>query len=212
MTPRPLRYVLVTDGSSDACLVHPIDWLLRSFGWYEIEGRWADLRALAELGTSLSARIGLALEYYPADLIFIHRDAEREPLDRRIEEIEAALESIAHTCEHVCVVPVRMTEAWLLHDADAIRAASGNPNGRAPLELPALKHLEDRADPKEILKTALLTASEARGRVRKQKVRDFGRMRHRVAELIEDYGPLRALPAFSRLEDDLEVTLEALGA
>jgi hypothetical protein len=40
----------------------------------------------------------------------------------------------------VCVVPVRMMEAWLLIDEMAIRRVAGNPNGRIPIELPVLNN------------------------------------------------------------------------
>jgi hypothetical protein len=40
---------------------------------------------------------------------------------------------------HIPVVPVRMTEAWLLADEFAIRSAPGNPNGTQSLDLPDLR-------------------------------------------------------------------------
>jgi hypothetical protein len=185
--------------------------LLRSLGSPHIEGEWADLRVLSKPAPTLIDRVRLALDHYPADLIFIHRDAEKQPREGRVAEITAAVAALGRPIVHVCIIPVRMTEAWLLHDEAAIRRAAGNPNGTCALEIPAVKRLDALADPKSVLKQALLTASEATGRLRKRKARDFGVMRHRVAELIDDYAPLRSLPAFQALEADLGHVLDPHG-
>lgn len=211
MPTRPLRYLLITDGSSDSCLKYPIEWLLRSHGCGFVEGEWADLRALPESATTLPERVRVALAYYSAELIFVHRDAEGQSIDDRVTEIRTAVAALGDSIPYVCVVPVRMTEAWLLHDKLAICVAAGKPKGGRDLELPPIKQLERLADPKTVLRDALLTASEATGHRRRRKLRDFGVMRHRVAELIDDYGPLRALDGFARLEADLGGTLEGLG-
>lgn len=205
---RRLRYVLVTDGSSDACLLRPIQWLLAENGWRGAQGRWADLRLVPDPGTDLAQRLRLALALYPSDVLFVHRDSEAAALASRIDEIERAVAAVGVSVPHVCIVPVRMTEAWLLHDESAIRGAAGKPKGRTPLRIPAGKRLEQLADPKSILRDALLTASEASGERLRKKRKEFGSMRYRVAELITDYAPLRALEAFRRFEHDLQQVLE----
>ena len=79
-------------------------------------------------------RIEFALEAYPCDCLFIHRDAERDPtrIPRR-EEIQKAIESLEcqDAVPHVCVVPIRMTEAWLLFDEAAIQRAAGTPTEKS---------------------------------------------------------------------------------
>jgi hypothetical protein len=57
----------------------------------------------------------------------------------------------------VCVIPVKMTEAWLLIDEKAIREAAGNPKGRQPLNLPKPSKTEELSDPKETLKPIFRT-------------------------------------------------------
>lgn len=210
MQPRPLRYTLLCDGSSDALLRHPIEWSLRSMGWYEVEGEWADLRVIPDVGRGLPARIKTSLTHYAGELLFVHRDAEGDPMSLRVAEIRAAAERVGLRIPHVCVVPVRMTESWLLHDEAAIRSAAGRPHGNVGLDLPKLKLLEKLPDPKAVLRDALLEASEATGRLRRRKIRDFGVMRARVAELIADYGDLRALAAFERFEHELRTVLQSL--
>lgn len=207
---KSLRYVLVTDGSSDACLLSPIEWLLRELGWRNVEGRWADLRDVPGIGSGLAERLRVALAIDAADLVFVHRDAEAEGLVKRTQEIEVAVRAAGCSVPHVCVVPVRMTEAWLLHDEVAIRVASGKPNGRSKLPVPPVRRLEELSDPKSVLLDALLVASESHGGRLKSKRKGLGRMRLRVAELITDYAPLRVLEAFSRFEHDLGQALERL--
>ena len=201
-----IRYTLLCDGSSDKVLTYVIDWALHQ-QHIEIESsECADFRQMPKPPRGLAERAWLALEMWPCDLLFVHRDAEREPLEARLEEIRKALD--IHRRQYVPVVPVRMTEAWLLHDHAAIRRAAGNPNGRADLRLPRTRRLEKTGDPKEVLWSALEAASEAKGRRLKKVRQSKYERRLAVAEFIDDWGPLRALPAFSRFLDDLEDALK----
>lgn len=138
-----LRYTLLSDGSSDRALLPILNWLLRSHqSDFAVQPQWADLRRLPKQEQlNLSTRIKSSLELYPCDLLFIHRDAEKESRQKRVEEVRKALEQVGETVSQfpfVCVIPVRMTEAWLLFDEVAIRKASGNPRGKQILQLPAL--------------------------------------------------------------------------
>ncbi len=107
----------------------------------------------------------------------------------------------------VCIVPVRMTEAWLLFDGTAIRKAADNPNGRVALKLPPVRRVEDLPDPKQMLHEALEIASEKTGRRLEQFRRDLPRRVQRVAEFIADFEPLRAVPAFHEFEEEVRRTL-----
>ena len=93
-----------------------------------------------------------------------------------------------------------MTEAWLLIDEKAIRQAADNPNGTERLELPPIQKLESLPDPKQWLHEALVLASEKKGRRLQQFKRDLPSRIHRVAALIDDFSPLRRLPAFQQFE------------
>ena len=73
----PLRYSLLTDGSSDACLTWVLDWLIEQVSKPLFVGEWADLGWLPDPPRSLVDRIRCCLEDYPCDLLFIHRDAEK---------------------------------------------------------------------------------------------------------------------------------------
>lgn len=152
----------------------------------------------------LSQRIERSLELYPCDVLFVHRDAERASVATRVREVDDALRrsSNPETLPVVTVVPVRMTEAWLLIDEGALRVAAGNPRGRQPLRVPAVRELEGLANPKRVLHDLLREASGLRDRRRRLEHfnRDLGRCVHRVAEQIENFSPLRQLGAFQALE------------
>src|SRR5690606_18674132 len=89
---------------------------------------FADVRA-----TPLVERLTSSVRLYPCDVLVVHRDAERDPVDLRLAEIERARSSARIEGSLVPVVPVRMTEAWLLFDESAIRRAADNPNGTVDL-------------------------------------------------------------------------------
>jgi len=200
-----IQYTLLSDGSSDQALLPILSFVLRERGAETVEPQWADIRRLREPPQALPDKIRVAYDLYPCDLLFVHRDAERDGHEFRREEIIRALDAAGMDVASVCVVPVRMTETWLLIDEGAIREAAGRPRGRAVLNLPQLRRLEEEADPKAVLRQALRDASELRGR----RLRDFPvtqRVR-RVAELIGDYSALRGLSAFRALEREVQMAL-----
>jgi hypothetical protein len=142
------------------------------------------------------------VELYPCDVLFVHRDAEKERIEVRDTEIRVAVENAsASGCKlpAVAIVPVRMTEAWLLFNETAIRQAAGNPNGKAALNLPTIKKIEGRPDPKKELQKALQVASELKGR----RLKKFNSTQAfwRVVDFLDDFSPLRELHAYSVFED-----------
>lgn len=207
-----LKFTLLTDGSSDEVLIRHLQWLVRRHlaPTMTIQSEWADLRSIHPKPADLSERIERAVDLYPCDLLFVHRDAERQDPQLRYDEIAGAIESISSLkAPTVAVVPVRMQEAWLLFDESAIRKAAGNPNGRDALGLPSLRTIETLADPKSVLFQRLRTASCLTGR-RLKRFRDRQAAR-RVAEYIEDFSPLLKLDAFRKLDSDIEAEFQRRG-
>ncbi len=203
-----LRFTLVSDGSSDRVLLPILRWLLRQHSGRAFQSQWADLRGLRVPPRGLLEKIGRAIELYPCELLFVHRDAESEDHGAREREIQRHLENFAEQ-PAVCVVPVRMQEAWLLFDGAKLRQAADNPRGRTSLALPQLERLESVPDPKRLLHDLLRAASELRpGRLRRF---DPAPRVHRLAELLDDFAPLRRLPAFARLESDVAQLLGERG-
>jgi hypothetical protein len=203
-----IDFVLTSDGGSDRTLLPPIKWLLRrTFSQIPINGEWAEISRFHYFPQSLAERICITIEVYHPDILFIHRDAEAQDPNFRYEEISRAIAEVRRkspdiSIPHICVVPIRMTEAWLLFDEQAIRKAAGNPRGRIPLELPPIIRLETIPDPKGLLFSRLYSASELTGRKRERF--DLKKCRYLVAEYIEDYSPLFALSAFKRLHEDIK--------
>jgi hypothetical protein len=208
-----LRYTLLSDGSSDRALIPLLTWLLREHHVEcAIQAEWADLRRLPSARRTLADRIKLSLELYPCDLLFVHRDAEKEPHQVRITEIHNAVNEAAEAISLppiICVVPVHMQEAWLLFNESAIRRAAGNPHGRQRLNLPRLDELERLPDPKHHLQELLREASGLSGRRRKKLLVSL--YAQRVLELIDDFAPLRRLAAFNALEGEARRVIEANG-
>jgi hypothetical protein len=170
-----------------------------------MHSQWVDLRRFPKPPRRLTDKIRFALDWFPCDLLCVHRDAETVGLQKRRLEIEQAVSAVSVdrglVPPAVCVVPVRMMEAWFVFDESALREAAGNPNGRQPLALPAMKRVEDIADPKECLHDLLTVASGLQGRRRRSF--NVEASVHRLAEIIDDFSPLRPLPAFQSLEDDV---------
>ncbi len=206
-----IRYTLLSDGSSDDALLPVLTWLLIEHRvTCAIQAEWADLRPLPNPPKRLTDRIQTAVDLYPCQLLFVHRDAEAQSYGVRKGEILAALAKLPFSPPPaVCVVPVRMQEAWLLIDECALRRASGNPNGIQPLPLPDLAGLERLPDPKQVLYDLLRQASGRSGR-RLKKLR-LNQCAKRVADYVTGFESLRALPAFQALENDVEQLVQERG-
>lgn len=203
----PFRYTLIADGPSDRCLLPIVDWVLSGTPAASgVARQVADFRHLMEPPTGLVARIRLSFEQYPCDLLFVHRDAEAERRETRVEEIRAASEAAA-VSEYVPVVPVRMTEAWLLIDEHAIRLSADNPNGTNPLPLPTIGNLEAIPDPKRVLHECLLAACELGRRRREQFRKRISERVQRVASVISDFRPLEQLSAFRAFRSETNLAV-----
>ena len=191
---------LLADGSSDRVLLPILQWLLDQHCPAANELHFAEY--LPSEPTTLTERIGAALDYYPCHLLLVHRDAEGDDPALRQVQIDAAWAGCNPAVQLVSVVPVRMTEAWLLADEAAIRGAAGNPSGVAAFDLPKPGKLEQHNNPKAALFEALRTASGRSG----ARLKGFHpeSRRHRVTELMATFAPLRTLPSFERLEAQLQ--------
>jgi len=191
---------LVTDGSSDKLLAPLIELLFSVHTELAYQVRCAE--GLPPLSDGLTARIDSALALFPCDFLFVHRDAEGVDAMTRQQEIEINWRNSQQSAVLICVVPVRMTEAWLVVNEKPIREAVGNPNGIEPLGLPAAKNIESLPDPKFILFDALKAASGLNAS-RKRRFNPHP-YRHRVSELTDDLEPLRKLSSFRHLEAQVQ--------
>lgn len=208
------RITLLADGPTDRALAPIIQWLwAQHFPQDSVELQFADFSATKLAGSrKVADRLKPALDLFPCDVLFIHRDAEKDPPERRYEEVEDAILGLPpHTRPpHVCVVPVKMSEAWMLSDESAIRKAAGNPNGQDELKIPSVAKWESLPDPKQLLYSLLSDACGLPAR-RRQRF-NAARAANLVTGFTDDFTPLRRLAAFQRLEREVRELSEALRA
>ena len=200
-----LNLALVCDGTSDLCLGDFIIWLMDTH-FPEAAFRVVPANEVIPAKGPLSLRLQRAVDLYKPDVIFCHRDSERASLLDRINEIENAAGDLEVPA--VAIVPVRMLEAWLLFDVNAVRTAAENKNGTAPITLPALAAVESIANPKQVLFDALQNATGLS--VRRRRVFNEKRARSLVSGYIDDFSPLRRLSSFQRFEDRFRHVLNVI--
>ncbi|MEZ3181069.1 hypothetical protein KYY02_20950 [Streptomyces pimonensis] len=144
------------------------------------------------------------------DLVIIHRDSDGNPPERRRSEIAEAVNEVSPGLAHVPVIPVRMLEAWLLLNQAAIREVAGNPNGKVALDLPKPARVESVPDPKALLKQAIATASEEKGRRLEKLRRRFPENRARLLQMLDREGPVQQLASWQSFTHDLRESLSGL--
>lgn len=205
-----MRFVLICEGSSDAPLSNHIRCLLVECGCARPRGD------VFHRGSRIGDKVREAVNRSSdLDLLFVHRDADSAGAEARLREIEAGVrEGVGDTLpsglRHVAVVPVRMTEAWLLLDEAAIRKVVGKPNGVTPLGLPPAAKVETTPDPKEVLRNALLAAVETTGRRRRKFRREFPRLRRSLLEDLPLGGQLASLPSWNAFRSATQAALAKL--
>lgn len=207
-----VRFLLVCEGSSDGALVHHIRKLLVENGATGADGSPYHSRA------PLSKKVNQGLD--PSDLpdlLFVHRDADHHRdtaaagARKRYSEIADAVQSASHGSRYVGIVPVRMTEAWLLVNASEIRRVAGKPDSRCDLHLPAIQNIEKLADPKKLLKEVLFRAGSPKGKRREKDFKSsFGEHRRQLIENLSVGGPLECLDSWVQFRKDTIAALQAL--
>jgi hypothetical protein len=202
------RALLIADGSSDLPLSSHIARLAAGLGRpievVPVSGDRLKCRSVQD-------RVRKVLREDPHfELLFVHRDAEtRDPAPRHIEVVSGATQG-GFQGPVVPVVPVRMTESWLLLDEGKIRFVAGNPRGTMDLGLPPPSQVERVANAKDQLRAALATASGLSGRRLKTFNKRFNQNRRLLLERLDADGPVSALASWQRLASDLSTALDQL--
>lgn len=188
---RQLTFCVIADGGTDRVLVPIIQWAIHRLD--------PDVEILEPTFSKRKAPIHDFLHTYEPDtmLSFVHRDSENSSLDERLQEFANVVRN-----DVVPVVPVRMSEAWLLVDGSAIARAADRPSHI--VIVPEAAELERLADPKLRLEQLLF---EAAGSPTGRRLKNFRRSivdrRVSVASHIGNFSPLEALPAFVRFQQSL---------
>lgn len=209
------RAIFLADGSSDEPLGEHLEVLCARRD-LAVRVTTPDLRRLPRPpGHRVADRLQAILDLGDIpDILFVHRDAEHQDPEQRFAEVDHAVARICSGLPHVAVVPVRMTEAWLLLDEQSIREVAGRPNSTVDLGLPPVSGIETHPDPKSLLEYALETASGLTGRRQDRFRRRFGQHRRTLLQRLDIDGPVRQLKAWQALEsalDDLAAQLATTG-
>ncbi len=188
---RQLAYAVVADGGTDRLLVPIIQWAVHRLD-PGVEILEPEFRKRKHSVTEFLANYRTG-----AMLIFVHRDSENVTLDERLQEFDAVDRQ-----DVVPVVPVRMSESWLLFDGPAIAKAAGEPSAQVPA--PGIGQIENIPDAKDRLDRLLYDAAGApAGRRGRKFLRSIVDRRVSVAEYIADYSPLENVSAFRRFQEAL---------
>ena len=136
------------------------------------------------------------------DIVFVHRDADNDGYERRELEVRQACDEVRPEFAVVPVVPVKMTEAWVLH---ALR----NPRYQAQLgisipakDLPARKTIPNIAA-KDRLKQLHDAHFASRGRRKRKNDSRFTTDRSRWVAALTDVRFLEGCDSFERLRADI---------
>lgn len=207
-----IRFLLVCEGSSDAAMIPHISRLLIQNGQDDPQGSyWAR-------NGPLSDKIREGLHHSGGcDLLFVHRDADASQEtrgagpERRRNEIVEAVNDSGYAGPYVCIVPVRMTESWLLLDESAIRWVAGRSRSNIPLDLPSHDQVEEESDPKGCLERALITVSGDSGRRLRKFRRDIPYLRRMLLEELPVGGFLDQASSWVRFRGDLLEMLTSMG-
>lgn len=187
---RQLTYEVVADGGTDRALVPIIEWAIHRLD--------PQVELLEPVFRKRNGPVAPFLRDHRSDamLMFVHRDAESMSVEQRLAEFDGAPAAV------VPVIPVRMTEAWLLISARAIAEAADRPE--TEVTVPAVRDVASLADPKLELEQLLLAAAgHPSGRRGKKFRASLVSRRVNVATLIEDYAPLEGVPAFQAFQSAL---------
>jgi hypothetical protein len=206
-----IKYTLIADGGSDKVLMRVIKWLLDDlYPKIPNEGVFADFRKAKLPPETIKEKVAKSQEYYPFDVLFYHRDAEkrdRSMLETRTNEVKTEL-STDILEKTIFVIPIKMMETWLLIDENAIKKAAGNRNYKEKITLPSIKKLEKESNPKILLHSLLRNVSNLKGRNLKKF--NVHQAVHLVAENIENFNILRKLDAFKAFEKELKTVMKSV--
>jgi len=207
------RALFLADGSSDEPLGAHVASLAR-FHDIDLDVVTPDLRRLDNPpGRTVHARLARMLEIdRDFDVLLVHRDVEAQDVGKRVAEIQRGVDKCSVDWPCVSIVPIRMTEAWLLLDEQAVRSVAGRPSGKAHLALPLPSQVETVPNPKAMLQQSLRTASGFSGRRLVKFKRDFPEHRRQLLERLDRNGPVQALQAWKALEASTAAMAKAVHA
>ena len=155
----------------------------------------------------------LAVEYDFFHVICVHCDADSKDATRVLSnKINPAFDAVRrniNACKNlVAVVPVRMTEAWMMCDLDLLKQKIGTSMSNADLNLPEKVHQIERiANPKHTInETIRLSQTEISRRRRKLTISDL------YSPISQELSieSLMNLPSYQKFAEDARDSLREL--
>lgn len=188
---RQLVWALSADGGTDRALVPLLTWTIRQLD--------PEVQVLSPSFQKHSRGVDDASSLLDSvQILFVHRDAEGMTYQQRLSEFDLTSGIL------VPVIPVRMTEAWLLGDATAIANAAQNPS--ALVEVVGTSDVENVSNPKAMLEGKLIEASgQTTGRRRKMFQAGLVDRRVDVSNWTDDWNHLLGVPSYRSLVASLRV-------
>lgn len=205
-----LRILFICEGSSDSGITTHISRITAEHGHSAVVTDPLADQLPAPPRKTVAAKLQAVKDLGGAyDLVVVHRDADKKDgRDPRLEEIRSAVRLVMPDTPHVPVIPIRMTEAWLLLDEAEIRRVAGSPNGKIPLDLPKPKNVESIQDPKAQLARTLAIASELSGRRLDTFKKRFSEHRRQLLDRINPDGPIREVQSWRDFNADFSSRLQ----
>ncbi|MGW3348584.1 hypothetical protein ACWDA3_35270 [Nonomuraea rubra] len=205
--------IFVAEGSSDAPLAAIVESLFAARG-VALRLSTPDFDRLGKVGKDVASRVEAGIKLMGGvqpDVVVVHRDADNAGVDARRKEVADAIERAGFVNACVPVIPVRMTEAWLLLDEEAIRHVAGNPRGRIDLGLPKVHEVESLADPKAFLRQCILRAAQVTGRRRETLAKRFPQHRRQLLDRLNWNGEVAKLSGWLSLLQSVDKAVAGLG-
>jgi len=145
-------------------------------------------------------------------VLCVHTDAD-DNTDTNVyqNKINPALNVLENSDEDICknivpVVPVQMTEAWMLADKELLKRELGtNKNDN---ELAIYKTAEEYSDPKEAIKNAIVIVNQERTR-RHRKDLNISDLYQRIGQSIS-INKLKDVPSYSKFQMNIREVLKKM--
>jgi len=218
---KKLSLALYSEGSTDQHFLSDVirrtsRQILDRHGQYSLNVQPIDIITFRKVGLKQDECIlqaaRNAIDYH---VLIVHADADHRTNEKALLERFKPGYMLVQNQENICkhlvpIIPIQMTEAWMLVDHIALQDAIGTVMTARDLGLPPkAKLVENDSDPKQTLHLVLQKANAHRPR----------RQRHNQASLSMLYSilgrqinleRLRQVPSYQQFETDLTGTLKKL--
>jgi hypothetical protein len=164
--------------------------------------------------------LSAAREACKYNALIVHSDADDKTSERAHKEriqpgfdLVLKLKSTEKVCEYLIpLIPVQMTEAWMLADGKALLNTIGADRSSQSPRLPKVSEIERDANPKhtlnEILRTANLNRSSSKRSSYRRKL-DVNDCYEPLASII-DLSKLALVPSYKAFRNDLTEALASI--